>query len=121
MKYTLVYDGKCRMCTRIVSVVREWDVRGDIEVAPAQAVAAAARFPWISDRQLAESIQLVRADRTTWQGAAAVEQLLAILPRGRWFAWVFRIPFARPLAEYLYRWIARNRYRLGCSDHCRPD
>jgi predicted DCC family thiol-disulfide oxidoreductase YuxK len=31
---------------------------------------------------------------------------------------VFSIPFARPLAERFYRWFARNRYRLGCGEHC---
>jgi len=24
----------------------------------------------------------------------------------------------RPLAERFYRWFARNRYRLGCGEHC---
>jgi predicted DCC family thiol-disulfide oxidoreductase YuxK len=24
----------------------------------------------------------------------------------------------RPLAEKFYRWFARNRYRLGCGEHC---
>jgi len=24
----------------------------------------------------------------------------------------------RPLADGFYRWFARNRYKLGCSEHC---
>ena len=52
------------------------------------------------------------------QGAAAIEKLLDVLPRGGWIAWVFDIPFVRKLADRLYRWVARNRYRLGCGDHC---
>jgi predicted DCC family thiol-disulfide oxidoreductase YuxK len=31
---------------------------------------------------------------------------------------VFAIPFARTLADRFYRWFARNRYRLGCGEHC---
>jgi predicted DCC family thiol-disulfide oxidoreductase YuxK len=29
----------------------------------------------------------------------------------------------RPLVDKFYRWFARNRYRLGCGDHCsvRPE
>ena len=33
-------------------------------------------------------------------------------------SWIFSIPFVRPLAERFYRWFARNRYRLGCGEHC---
>ena len=119
MTYTLVYDGECRMCTAIVRVVRRWDTRDLIETTPSQAAGVTARFPWISPRDYAESIQLVRVDGETWQGAAAIEQLLTILPRGAWISWAFRIPFARPIAERMYRWVARNRYRLGCGEHCK--
>ena len=51
-------------------------------------------------------------------GAAAIEQLLTILPRGRPISWIFKIPFVRVVAEKLYRWFARNRYKLGCGEHC---
>lgn len=116
-QYTLVYDGSCRMCTRIARVVQRWD-RGDIELLPSQTEGLAARFPWIPAEAYVAAMQLVGPHGQTWQGAAAVEQLLAILPRGRWISWTFRIPFARSLADRLYRWVARNRYRLGCGRHC---
>jgi predicted DCC family thiol-disulfide oxidoreductase YuxK len=120
VRYTLVYDGDCRVCNRFVDALREWDRRQEIEIVPSQAAGVAARFPWISKAAFTESIQLVDRDGTTWQGAAAIEQLLDVLPRGRWIAWIFRIPFVRVLAEKLYRWFARNRYRMGCGVHCRP-
>jgi predicted DCC family thiol-disulfide oxidoreductase YuxK len=107
------------MCASMVKVVREADVRGDIEILPSQAPGVAARFPWIPAHAYTESIQLVGPGNQTWQGAAAVERLLTILPRGRWIAWIFEVPFVRAIAERLYRWVARNRYRLGCGDHCR--
>jgi predicted DCC family thiol-disulfide oxidoreductase YuxK len=107
------------MCSRIVNVLREWDRRGAIEIVPSQSPEVAARFPWIPMDAYAESIQLVGTGRETWQGAEAIEQVLGILPRGRWISWIFAIPFARPLADRLYRWVARNRYRLGCGEHCR--
>lgn len=116
--YTLVYDGMCRMCTRLSNVLKKWDRRRQIEVVPSQATGVMARFPWIPARAYAEAIQLVGPGGETWQGAAAIEQLLNVLPRGRWIAWVFRIPFVRILADRIYRWVARNRYRLGCGEHC---
>lgn len=77
------------------------------------------RFPWISAQAYRESLQVIGPDGETWQGAAAVEQILTVLPHGRLIRWLFQIPFVRPLAEKVYRWIARNRYRLGCSQHGR--
>lgn len=106
------------MCTKLVNVLRQRDRRGEIEIVASQDVDVGARFPWIPAQAFGESIQLVGPGDETWQGAQAVEQLLRILPRGRWIAWVFRIPRVRPLAEKLYRSVARNRYRLGCGDHC---
>jgi predicted DCC family thiol-disulfide oxidoreductase YuxK len=118
MKYTLVYDGDCRVCTRSVNLLRKLDKRQEIEIVPSQAAGVQARFPWIPTATFAEAIQLVGPGGETWQGAAAIEQLLGVLPRGRWIAWMYKIPFARRVADKLYRWFARNRYRFGCSDHC---
>jgi len=117
--YTLVYDGQCRMCTRLAHALRKWDGRRTIEVVPLQAAGVMARFPWIPAEAYAQAIQLVGPGGQTWQGAAAIERLLTILPRGRWMAWIFHIPFVRTLADRVYRWVARNRYRMGCGEHCR--
>ena len=116
--YTLVYDGMCRICTRLSNVLKTWDRHRQIEVVPSQATGVTARFPWIPARAYAEAIQLIGPGGATWQGAAAVEQLLGVLPRGRWISWVFKIPYVRPLTDRLYRWVARNRYRMGCGEHC---
>ena len=116
--YTLVYDGMCRMCTRLANVLRAWDSRRTIEVVPSQAGGVMARFPWIPVAAYGQAIQLVGPGGETWQGAAAVERLLTILPRGRWIAWVFTVPFVRAIADRVYRWVARNRYRMGCGEHC---
>ena len=63
-------------------------------------------------------MQLVGPGGRTWQGAAAIEHILDVLPKGKLVSWIFSIPFVRPLAERFYRWFARNRYKLGCGDHC---
>lgn len=116
--YTLVYDGMCKICNPLADVVRKWDRHGQIEVVPSQATGLMARFPWIPAKAYAQALQLVGPGGTTWQGAAAIEQLLTLLPRGRWISWIFHIPFIRVIADRIYRWVARNRYRLGCGEHC---
>jgi predicted DCC family thiol-disulfide oxidoreductase YuxK len=116
--YTVVFDGDCKVCTRLSKVLRDWDRRRELEVVSSQQPGVMARFPWIPARAYADALQLVAADGTTWQGAAAIEQLLTVLPRGRLISWVFKVPFVRTLADRFYRWFARNRYRLGCGAHC---
>ena len=118
-EYTVVYDGDCRVCTRIARALRAWDRAHLLQVVPSRTPGVAARFPWIPPRAFAEALQLIRRDGTTWSGAAAVEQLLQVLPRGRLISWIFRVPLMRGLAGRFYRWFARNRYRLGCGAHCR--
>jgi predicted DCC family thiol-disulfide oxidoreductase YuxK len=116
--YTVVYDGVCRMCSRFVRVLEKWDREKQFEAVPSQAPGVQARFPWIPANAYRESVQLVGPGGKTWQGAAAIERILDVLPRGGAISWVFSIPGVRRLAERVYRWVARNRYRLGCGEHC---
>jgi len=117
--YTVVYDGACRICQGLVRRLGAWDKRGMLEIVPSQGPGVHARFPWIPARAFAQSVQLIRrSDGRTWQGAAAIEAIIDQLPKGKLVTWVFSIPFVRPLAERFYRWFARNRYRLGCGEHC---
>ena len=116
--YTCVYDGMCKVCTRLSTVLARWDRSGLIEVVPSQASGVMARFPWIPAHAYVEALQLIGPGGQTWSGAAAIEQLLEILPKGKLIAWIFKIPFVRRLADRFYKWFARNRYKLGCGDHC---
>lgn len=116
--YTVVFDGDCKVCTRLSKLLRQWDRTDQLEVVSSQQRGVMARFPWIPARAYVEALQLVAADGTTWQGAAAIEKLLDVLPKGRLISWLFKIPFARVLANRFYRWFARHRYKLGCGAHC---
>jgi predicted DCC family thiol-disulfide oxidoreductase YuxK len=108
------------VCGKIAKALDKWDRNDQLEIIPSETPGLDVRFSWIPRSAYRESLQLVRArDGKTWQGAASIEQLLDVLPKGRLASWVFSIPFARPIAEKGYRWFARNRYRLGCSDHCK--
>ena len=118
-RYTVIYDGDCKVCERSVNVLTKWDRNHDLEIIPSQNPGVQERFPWIPPRAYIESIQVVRTiDGKTWQAAAALEELFSVLPKGRLISWLFKIPFARPLADKFYGWFARNRYRLGCGEHC---
>lgn len=116
--WTVVFDGVCKVCNRSVTLLRKWDRREEIEIIPFQNTSVLSRFPWIPADEYAKAMQLVGPGGQTWQGAAAIEQLLRILPMGGLLGWVFKIPFVRPLFNRFYRWFARNRYKFGCGEHC---
>lgn len=116
--YTVVYDGQCKVCTRLSHLLEKWDRHRQLEVVPSQAPGVTARFPWIPARAYRDALQLIGPHGVTWQGAAAIEQLLNILPKGRAISWIFHIPFVRAVADRFYKWFARNRYKLGCGEHC---
>ena len=117
--YTVVYDGTCKVCGRLVRMLRRWDRHGVLEILPSQHPGVQARFPWIPARAYTESVQFIRArDGRTLQGARAIEGIIDAMPTGGLITWIFSIPFVRVLADRFYRWFARNRYRLGCGEHC---
>jgi predicted DCC family thiol-disulfide oxidoreductase YuxK len=117
--YTVIYDGHCKVCGKMVKLLRKWDRNRILEIIPSQTAGIQARFPWIPPRAYLESVQVIRTrDGKTWQAAAALEELLKVLPKGRLLSWLFKIPFVRPLADRFYKWFARNRYKMGCGEHC---
>lgn len=103
----------------MVKMLTKWDRNRELEIIPSQAPGVRERFPWIPPRAYVDSVQVVRTrDGKTWQAAAALEELLNVLPKGRLISWLFKIPLVRPLVDVVYRWFARNRYRFGCGEHC---
>jgi len=116
--YVVVYDGHCKVCTRMARLLEKWDTRGRIEILPFQDASVADRFPWIPMEAYREAMQLIGPGKTTWAGSQAIDELLGILPAGWMLGWVFRIPLLGRMIDRFYRWFARNRYRLGCGEHC---
>lgn len=116
--YTLVYDGDCRFCAHSVDLVATWDRGETVEIVPFQRGGVQERFPWIPESAYRKAMQLVGPGNETLSGAAAAERLVRILPGGRALGCLFALPFARPMADRVYRLVARNRTRLGCGTHC---
>ena len=116
--YTVVWDGTCKTCSKLVRLLEAWDTRKELELIPSQNTSVLSRFPWIPAAAYAEAVQLVGPGGETWQGAAAIEKLLDVLPHGGWLGWVFDIPLMGRLIDRFYKWFARNRYRFGCGEHC---
>jgi predicted DCC family thiol-disulfide oxidoreductase YuxK len=119
-RHTLVYDGDCRLCRRSVALVHAWDRDGLVECVPFQDDSVPARFPVLTREACERAMQLVAPDGGVVEGAAAIERLLTLLPRGGALAWMLRLPLIGALADRAYRRVAKDRLRFGCGEHCGP-
>ncbi len=116
--HVLIYDGGCSMCMRWMGRVRLWDRDGRIEMLPLQDPSIDSRFSQLDRSALMEAMHLVEPDGRVSAGAEAAERLLRVLPLGGVLGALFHLPFARPIADRVYRRIAARRKRGGCGEHC---
>ncbi len=114
----IVFDAQCLLCDGWVQFLLKHDRKGVFQFASIQGETGQALLARAGLK--VEGLQtLLLVDGTkTWQHTAAI---LRVLNRLGWpwrLAWVgWLVP--APLRDALYRWIARNRYRMfGRSESC---
>ncbi|MGV3681120.1 MAG: thiol-disulfide oxidoreductase DCC family protein [Acidovorax sp.] len=115
----VVFDGKCLLCNGWVQFLLRHDRQGRIRFASMQGQEGG-RLLREAGLSAGEGLQtlLVMEGGKSWQHTAAI---LRVLHRLGWpwrLAWVgWLVP--APLRDALYRWVARNRYRIwGRSEVC---
>lgn len=114
----VVFDAQCLLCNGWVQFILRHDRAGRIRFASMQ---GATGQQLLADAGLrVDSLQtlLVIDGARSWQHTAAILRVLHALGwpwRLAWVGWL--VP--APLRDALYRWVARNRYRIwGRSEVC---
>ncbi len=107
----MVFDGVCNLCSGSVRLVLAMDRDAVVRFTPLQSAYG---------RQLCEATGVDPDDPATFlffdrgralEATDAIAAMLARLPAPwRWARRLTLLP--RPLRDGLYRWVARNRYRL---------
>ena len=110
---TLIYDGECNFCKACVDWIAKRARPGALEFLPFQAPARTERYPQLTDEACNEGMRLVLPDGAVRSGEQAVPDLLRMLKRWRWFAFVFELPVIRGLSPIAYRWVVRNRFMIS--------
>jgi predicted DCC family thiol-disulfide oxidoreductase YuxK len=108
---TLVYDGSCGFCRDTIELVSRWDRAGRLVFVPFQDTDRVAELG-LAPPAVAAALHLVLTDGRVFTGADAVAELLRLLPRLGWAARIFGIPGVRPVARWVYAWVARRRHCL---------
>jgi predicted DCC family thiol-disulfide oxidoreductase YuxK len=115
----VLYDGDCGICTAQVGKLPWWDCQGHLAYLSLHDPQVAQRWPDLSAERLMQEMCIVDARGRRHWGPAAIRYLSLRLRRLWWALPVLYFPGSMLLWRPLYRWIAKNRYRLSgtaCDD-----
>lgn len=114
----VVFDGQCLLCNGWVRFLLRHDPAQHIRFASIQSTAGQQLLAQAGLQVDGLQTLLVIDGERSWQHTAAILRVLHQLGwpwRLAWMGWL--VP--APLRDALYRWVARNRYRIwGRSDTC---
>ena len=114
----VIYDGNCRICTAQVRKLPWWDCQQRLSYLSLHDAEVAERWPEMSAERLMQEMCLVdRLGNWHW-GPEAIRYLTLRLRRLWWLAPLMHFPGSMFLWRPLYRWVARNRYRLSGMGVC---
>ena len=116
---TVLYDGTCNLCRASVARVRRMDSHSRIELLDLHDASRAARFPQVNVDEAMRLMQAVDPRGRVYSGADAWARIALTLPGWKLIAWLLLVPGIHFIAQRVYAWIARNRYRWNreaCED-----
>ena len=114
----VIYDGHCRICTSQVHKLPGWDREGKLAYLSLHDPEVKRRWPDLSHERMMQEMVIVDRHGNRHWGPEAIRYLSRRLRRLVWAAPFLYFPGSMYLWRPLYRWIARNRYRLSGEAPC---
>ncbi len=109
----VIYDGQCRICTAQIKKLTWWDCQGKLSYLSLHDPEVQRRFPDLTHEQLMQEMVIVDRHGRRHPGAEAIRYLSRRLRRLWWLAPILHVPFSLPLWRWLYRQVAKRRYKFG--------
>ena len=111
-KLTLFYDGHCPLCVREMRHLTRLDRAQNMQLVDIQREDFSEHWPQVNKAE-ASSILLAVQDNGEWlRGLDVTHRAWQLVGKGYWIA-PLRWPVIRLLADQVYLWFARNRYRIS--------
>ena len=113
MKYHVVFDGKCNLCTNFAQLLKQFDREKIFAYIPMQDESSLAKFG-ITPTDCEAGMILIDAQnpQKRWQGSEAAEEIASLLPMGDLFINAYRaIPGMKWIGDRSYEQIRDNRYQ----------
>lgn len=114
----VVFDGHCRICTGQIRRLARWDWGGRLAYLSLHDAEVARRWPDLTHAALMEEMYLIDRHGRRYPGALAVRYLSRRLPTLWWLAPMLHLPGTLRFWQWLYRQIAKRRYRFGRVATC---
>ena len=108
----LIYDDQCRLCVTAKEGLEREREGTDVRFVPYQSEEAARRLGADYKPGRPDVAFLVEDDGTISRGLDAFLPLVPGLRGGRALHAILKAPLIRPLADLVYRLVARYRYKL---------
>lgn len=112
-----VMDGECAVCSLGARMIARLDRHERFRICPVQSVPGTALVAHYGLDPSDPETWLLLEDGEAWSGMEAIIRIGEGLGGIGRLATAMRV-LPRPLRDWLYRRIARNRYRFGRSDMC---
>ncbi|HZB10956.1 MAG TPA: DUF393 domain-containing protein [Rubrobacter sp.] len=115
---TLVFDGRCGVCTRFVRVMKRLDRKQRVTALPYQKPGAPASVG-LTTEACRKAAWAVTPEGHRYRGAEAVNLALVVALGTRLPCALYRLPLIKRAQDRAYDWIAANRRMLpGGEPHC---
>ena len=111
----VIFDGKCKLCIGSVRRLHRLD-GGRLAYLSLHDIDYSRMDGWPSREDLLRRMHVLTPTTETYSGADAVRYLSRKIPWLYVFAPMLHFPFTMPMWRFLYRTIARFRYRFGRVD-----
>ncbi len=110
----VIYDGDCKFCTAGVTGLARWDGSGHrLAFISLHDPLVAELWPDLTHEMLMDQLYVIDNAGNRYGGAAAFRYLSRRLPWLWPIAPLMHIPFSLPLWQWMYRQVAKRRYKLG--------
>ncbi len=112
MKYQVIYDSKCNLCTTFAQLLKQFDRDQTFAYIPMQDEASLANYG-VMPTDCEAGMILIDSDQPArrWQGSEAAEEIVRLLPLGEPFIAAYRaIPGMKWFGDRSYEQIRDHRY-----------
>ena len=112
MNHTVIYDGRCNLCTSLIQLLERLDQGQRFRYVPMQDQNALEQLNITQDDCEMGMILVNNAQPSQrWQGSEAAEEIARLLPTGQVFVNAYRaIPGLKWMGDRSYEQVRDNRY-----------
>jgi predicted DCC family thiol-disulfide oxidoreductase YuxK len=117
----VIYDGQCPFCTAQVQRLAALDRGKRLAYLSLHDASVLNRYPGLTREDLLQQMYVIDQHGNRYRGAGAIRHLTTRLPALWGVAPLLHIPGSLPIWQWLYRQVARRRYRRMGRDACKND